>query len=97
MAALDIDPAGPGDPGTDTCHRDRAGRRLARGRGRRAAGGGEDHRAPLEQIPWAERKATGMAVAVLQVDATVLDSHHRADIAGLCVLDHQAKIGRVLG
>ena len=81
----------------DAWHRDRTGWRLAHGRGRRAARSGEDDWAAVEQIPWAERKATGVAVAVLQVDATVLDPHHRADIAGLCVLDHQAKIGRVLG
>ena len=46
MTALDIDPASPGDPGTDAWHRDRTGCRLARGRGRRAARRGEDRWAP---------------------------------------------------
>ena len=32
VAALDIDPAGAGDPGAGTRHRDRAGRRSGRGR-----------------------------------------------------------------
>jgi hypothetical protein len=38
-----------------------------------------------------------VAVAVLQVDATVFDSHHRTDVAGLDVLDYQAQLRRVFG
>ena len=96
MAALDVDAAGPGDPGTRPGHGDGAGRRPAHGLGRRPARSGEDHRASLEQIPWAERKAAGVAVPVLQVDATVFDSHHRSDIARFDVLDDEAELGRVL-
>ena len=48
MAPLDIDPAGPGDPGPCTGHRDRAGRRYARGGRRRASRRSEDHRAAFE-------------------------------------------------
>ncbi|CFS01264.1 Uncharacterised protein [Mycobacterium tuberculosis] len=48
VSALDIDPAGPGHPGTRARHRDRAGCRSPRAGSRCAPRRGEDHRQAVE-------------------------------------------------
>ena len=96
VAALDVDAAGAGDPGPRTRHRDGAGGRSRAGRGGRTSRGGEYHRPTVQQIPGPQRKATGVTVPVFQVDAAVFDSHDRADVAGLHVLDDHVELNRVL-
>ena len=97
VAALDIDPAGAGDPGAGARHRDRAGRGSGRGGGRRTTRRGEDHRTALQQITGTQGKPAGVAVPVLQVDAAVFDSDHRADVAGLRVLNDHAELDWMFG
>jgi hypothetical protein len=97
VATLDIDPAGAGDSGASTRHGDRAGRRPGSSSRRGPARRSEDDGTAVEQIPRAQRETTDVAASIFQVDSTVFDSHHRAHIAGLGVLDHETQVGRVLG
>ena len=52
---------------------------------------------PFEEISGPQRETTRAAVPVFEVDAAVLDAHHRADVAGLGVLDDHPQLHRVLG
>ena len=92
VAALDIDPTGPGHPRAGAGHRHRTRRGSDRGGGRSTTRRSEDHRTAVQQITGAQRKAAGVAVPVLQVDAAVFDADDRADVAALRILDDHAKL-----
>ena len=67
VAALDEDPAGPGDPGLGAVDGDRAGRGAGRLGGRRLPDGrAEDDRPALEQEARPERERTPPAAPVLE-------------------------------
>ena len=97
VAALDEDPAGPGDPGLA-----RRGRRPSRtpcGSAWRArparTGAREDHRPALEQEAGAERERTPPAAPVLErqrVEVAV-DRDDLAAPVGGDLLDHRAELG----
>ena len=99
VAALDEDPARPGDTGPRAGHRDRARRRTRGRRGCAAADGTrEDHRPALEQEAGPERERTPLAAPVLQgqrVDVAV-DRDHLAAPVGGDLLDDHPELGRHL-
>ena len=96
MAALDVDPARPRDPGTGARYRDRAGRRPTRARRHRTPRCGQDYRSTLQQVAGPQGKAAGAAMTIFELDATVFHPDHSTDVAALHVLDDQAHLRRVL-
>ena len=97
VSALDVDPAGQCDPrlAPGTATEPDAVRAGAAGAARRGAV--RITGLPVDQVAGSDRERFPAAVPVLELHPAVLDADHRADVAGLGVLDDHADFHRLLG
>ena len=91
VAALHIDPAGPGHSGARSSQRHRSRRRPSRRLGRRTPRCDQNHGFAVDEISRAHRERLAAATPIFELHPAVLDAHDRTHIAGLRVLDHHAE------